>query len=271
MWFGLSGVWTRKVAVSLVQTADDGVAADWDVVIPQGFDDFWNTIDASGAELRITNAVGALFQYTVDNGSGGAFDKANRLGRIRLNDVANPAVKHVQLAWLFYGSTNPQGSGANGATGTGTKTGYIELARPGGPYVVAHTPQIPGTTQPLKSFSKGASEVADLWIRLTGARGPLTPYFSAPLLEGPHYFTQTVENTSGLDQPAMRDDALMRFVWGPGMGLWARVIVKAGSSGANYTSSVLTRMVSPIDGLSVVKSTLDTRIGWRVRDNRFTS
>lgn len=266
-WFGTGGVWTRKVPISLVQTATDGTAADWDITIPSGLDDFWNTVDAAGNELRVTDAVGTLLAYSLSG-----FNRTNRTGTIRLDGVANPAAAHVQLAWLFYGSTTNQGDGATGS-GAGGKTGYIELARPGGPYVVRHAPQIPGTTLPVRTFHKSANEVADLWVQLAAPRGAMLPYNSSPGLECPRYLTQTVEDTSGATTPTstMADISLARFVWGPRIGMWARCIVKAGSSGTNYTSTLLTRIVSPIDGISVVKSTLETRVGWRVRDNRISS
>lgn len=261
-WFGTGGVWTRKVAISLPDSDSDGTASDWTIALPTGLDDFWDRIDSAGNELRVTDAAGNLLTYDL-----ASFNKTTRTGTLELNDVANPNTPHCQLAWLFYGSTSNQGDARTNFAPSTPKTGYIELARPGGPYRVRHHPQIPGTTLPLKTFAKSASEVADLWIQY-GARGAILPHNSAPSLEGLYYITQRVWPIAGTpDQTAMYDISLARFVWGPGIGMWARVIVQAGSSGSNYTSAVLARQVGPIGGLSAIRAVHETRIGWRVRDN----
>lgn len=272
MWYGTGAapsVWTKRRSITL-DCPSGGPSFDHDVTIPQGWDEFWTTIDSSGNELRVVNSVGTLLDYGVDNGSGEAFSKTNRLGRIRINHTTAPAIPGMQCAWLYYGSTSTQGS-SGGAAGTGGQSGYIELASPSGPHRFAHRPQVPGTLQPRESFHKTAAETCDVWIYLgrATARG-ITPIFGSVEDEELHYITQSVENTAGADQAAMYNLSMARFVWVEGQGMWVRCIVQAGSTGSNYTLSLVSRLAGPLGGANRVIA-LDTRIGIKVKDNRLAA
>jgi hypothetical protein len=96
----------------------------------------------------------------------------------------------------------------------------------------------------------------------------MTSLFSSTEDEEMLYATQTVENTSGADQAAMYSIPQMRFVWIEGQGMWVRCIVTAGSSGSNYTLSLLSRFAGPINGSNAIRPVIDTRIGVKIRDNR---
>ena len=56
MWYSSGGYTpTRRVSISL---DGNGASANYSVTIPSQLDDFWETVDASGAELRVTDADG---------------------------------------------------------------------------------------------------------------------------------------------------------------------------------------------------------------------
>lgn len=267
-WFDPGGVWTKRAALTLDRSAGGAPATEFAIPLPTAWDEFWDTVDNDGDELRAVGANGSLLQYTLDG-----FDKSNRVGTLLIDDHQTPGLECMVCAWLYWGSTSAQGN-AEGTSPSGTpEDGWIELAQPSGPYVVDHAPAVPGNTQPQAIFAKTAAERADVWVRLPIA-GSFTQMHKAPFLEGPRYCTQTVENTSGSDQSSMYETVLNRFVWipkGPRAGMWVRHLVKAGTSGTNYTSSLVTRFVSPLLEDNGVRAALDTRIGWRVRDARFTS
>lgn len=272
MWYGTGAapsVWTKRRSITL--DCPSAGPLDHDITIPPGWDDFWTTIDNSGNELRVVNSLGVVLGYGLDDGSGGAFDRTNRLGRIRLNNTSIVTSPSVQCAWLYYGSTSNQGTGATGA-GTGGQSGYIELAAPSGPHRFAHRPQVPGTIQTRDVIHKTAAETADVWIYL-GRVTPrsLTGLFSGTEDEEMLYATQTVENTGGSDQAAMYSIPQIRFVWIEGQGMWVRCIATGGSSGSNYTLSLVSRFAGPINGANVVRPVVDTRIGIKVKDNRLAA
>lgn len=267
MWYGEVDIWTKRAAISLYSTVG---TADFGISIPVGWGEFWDAIDSAGNELRVVDSRGTLLDYTVDNGSGGAFSKANRLGRLMLNNHT-VTTNAMTCCWLYYDSSATQGA-ATGAAATPTQDGYIEMARPGGPYRTGHQPQTPGSTGPLKSFHKTAAETSDLWIRYGGIVGNWTPQYGTSLQEELQYATYTVENTTGTNQSGMVDLQRLRFVWAPSEGgMWIRVPIVGGTSGINYTSSVVARCVSPLTSANILRPIFDTRVGWRVNDTRITS
>lgn len=260
-WYGANGVWTKRAAITVSPVASP---ADVDVVVPALFDSFWTDIDASGNEARVADVQG----NTVDWDWSG-FNKTNRTGTLKLNNVNQLGSDRAICLFLYYASTSNQGD-FGGTAGTGSANGYIELARPSGPYVVRHQPAIPGATTPLKTFSKTAGETADLWIYYGGVpSGAWTPANTTTLRDEVHYIIQTVEDNAGADQSGMYDKTRMRFVWIPRQGTWVRVQVKSGTSGSVYTSSVRAATVDDHDQLTP-RAVVDTRVGWRVRDVRLT-
>jgi hypothetical protein len=231
--------------------------------VPADYDDFWNTIDAAGAECRVVDAFGAVLTW-----GWSGFNKTNRTGTIRISAYTTGAAAIYQV-FLYFGSTSAQGAGPS-APGAGGRNGYIELARPAGPYVVRHRPHLPGALTPNRTFPKTAAEEADLWVYYGGVLSRAwTPSNSSPLREDLYYVTQTVENNAGVDQTTMYDLTRVRFIWVRGEGTYVRLMVKAGTSGSVYTSSVLARLVG--NSANIVRPTLDTRVGWRVRDVRLTA
>lgn len=262
-----AGLWSKRAAISVDNNGTS--PADVDVVIPREWDDFWTTIDSSGNELRaVWYDSQTLLSYSVDNGSGGAFSKTNRNGRIRIDGMTVPATAGCLLIWLYYGSTSTQGSAAVATVIAASRTGSIELGRPG-LYRLEHSPQTPGLTRPRVTFHKTATEQIDVWIRYDKVlQKRVTPGNSAGVHEEPWYLTQTVESTAGADQAGMRDITPARWVWWRGQ-MWAKVRVLAGTSGTNYTGTVLTRTVLP--GASASNQGFETRFGLSVQDSRLTS
>jgi hypothetical protein len=111
MWYGTGAapsVWTKRRSITL--NCPSGPTLDHDIIIPPGWDNFWETIDSSGNELRVVDSLGVVLDYGIDNGSGGAFSKTNRLGRLRLNNTTIVNSPSIQCAWLYYGSTSNQRS-----------------------------------------------------------------------------------------------------------------------------------------------------------------
>lgn len=267
----LNSAWRSRAAITLYSSSD--LAQDFDVVIPSQWDDFWDNIDTSGNELRVTDAAGTALDYGIDDGSGGAFSKTNRLGRIRINNYDTPiSTSGATLAWIYYNSTSTQGSGA-GSSGTGGQTGYIELATPSG-LIIGHRSPIAGNTAPPQQIHKTAAERKALWLGYGGLLAPaFTPLRGASVNEELYYVAHDVVDTSAASVPTMVETTAIRFVWvprGPNMGTWCRFLVVGGSSGNWYTSTLLSRTVSPTDGVSTIRNTFDTRIGVYVRDVRKT-
>lgn len=265
----ISTSWRKRKAITAINTAG-GATKDIDVVIPADWDDFWTTIDASGLELRVTAANGRTVQaYSVDDGSGGAFSKTNRLGRLRIDGATVPGTAtEADLLWVYYDSVSTQGTAAVVTTMASILTGYIELGVPSGTWQADASPPRPGLDRPRSSLGKDPADEANLWVHLTpemelrqGQSG------GRRLYEEPWAATYSVVNAAASVQAAMIDATLIRFVeittGTGGRQVWARFRIKAGSDDTRYTA--LPVITTTIPAETGVHRTLNPRVGFRVR------
>lgn len=187
------------------------------VTIPQTFDRFWEVIDEDGFELRVTSADGVtVIPYELDNGSGAAFDKTARLGRLQMDEVITPgADDEIIVLWLYFDSgDDPQGEGASAVTITAAEDGFIDLGTPSGAdrLVVAAPPRT-GTTRPRHAFQVESTELAHFWLDLTDAlEGNRTPHAGSEVYEEPYQFTFTAVDDAEADASALLDLTQSRFV-----------------------------------------------------------
>lgn len=253
----ISSVWRQRAAVTLVHP--NALVGDYDVSIPEGWDGFWDVIDTSGNELRLNDAAGNALDYGLSG-----FNKTNRTGTIRINGHTPPTSNGcVEQVFLSFDSTSTQGSGA-GTAGTGGRSGFIELSKPGegsGIMLSTRSP-IAGLTNPPQRISITESSRNVLWL---GYGAMLAPSFTscrgASVYEETYFATHNVVDTANISVTTMFDIEAARFVWiprGEHMGTWLRVILRAGTAGNWYTSSIVSRIVAP-GALSPIRSTVDVR------------
>lgn len=154
--------YTRRAAITVPST---GSSHDVDVVLPPDWDDFWGEIDADGHGVRVTLADGrTLVPYAVDNGSGGAFSRASRLGRVRIDGATFQSSAGTSLLWLYYGIDAPT-NGAVAVTMSSVVTGRIEQAQPLRPILAQ--PLRPGLAQPRDAVAKAPAEESVVWLDVT--------------------------------------------------------------------------------------------------------
>lgn len=251
-------VWRRRVAISVPIAGSTPV--DVDVVIPPEWDEFWAAIDSAGNELRVVwYDSRTVLSYAVDDGAGGAFDATAREGRLRLDNVTVPATASTLLLWLYFDPETTAGDGSTAVTMSTPLTGYIELGRPG-QYRLAHAPNVARATKPRTIIHKTANEQVYLWVRYDHALGKRsTPGNRAIVHEEALFATISVQDNAAADQAAMYDADQLRWVWTSRAELWLRVLVKAGTSGTNYTAVILTRTILPGD--TSARQQIETRIG----------
>lgn len=269
-----SSAFAKRVPITIINTAG-GATPDSNTVIPVDLDAFWSVIDTSANELRVTAADGyTLLNYSVDDGSGGAFSKSSRLGRIRIDGMAAPGVANeALLVWLYFGTDGTQGSAAVATTITSAETGVIERGAPrdsdGGDWVEVAAPPRPGLDRPRGVFGKGSADASDLWLEVSNLLQIRASRYAGKLLyEEPRSATYVVDDDAGSAQAGMIDLTLSRWVevvTGTGQRkLFLRMRVKAGSSGSQYTA--VPTIVTAIPLQSGTHRTLTARAGFRVRD-----
>ena len=92
--------WGKRIPIA-VDNSTPSALNDVSVPIPEDWDDFWDTIDSSGFEIRVTEADGitAVTAYQWD--SSPAFSKANKTGAIQIDGLTcHASDSGACLAWL---------------------------------------------------------------------------------------------------------------------------------------------------------------------------
>ena len=244
----------------------NGTATDYNITIPATWDDFWDEIDADGDELRVTYANGVtLCDYAVDDGSGGAFDATNRLGRIQVDALTTPAGACMGLLWVYYGTDGAEGDASTSVTIGSPQNGYIEIGRPT-THVALYEPQRPGVAQPRQTIHKGASETVHVWVRVDQAlEGPRSPGYGVMRFEELFGLTVKVYNSAGSDQTSMYTLIDCRFAEF-GRQMWVKLEIKAGTTATSYTIAAQMLTTSPAALLGEWVRALEGRIGLSVRD-----
>ncbi len=265
-----SSVYQNRMAISAVNTAG-GATKDIDVVIPADWDEFWDVIDATGLELRVTLADGyTAVPYSVDDGAAGTFSRSARTGRVRIDGatVTGTATECV-LLWLYYNTTSTQGTGAVATTIAAQLTGVIERGQPSTWVATATTPR-PGLTRPRSTFGKGTADQANLWLDITQLlenRG--TTSGGRYMFEEPVSVTYTVVDNAAAAQAGMIDTTMVRFVeietGTGGRRLFLRLRVKAGTDATQYTAVAVITTATPLE--TPPHRIITARAGFRVSDN----
>ena len=225
MWYSSGGYTpTRRVSISL---DGNGASANYSVTIPAQLDDFWNEIDTSGNELRVTDADGVtVLTYDLSG-----FSKTNRTGTIRIG--AYTAGSGVEQLFLYYGMSGASSAAGSPATSS-PRNGYIDLGSPKG-RIIPWRPERPGATAPEEQFTKGSGEQKWLWFDLGSfLHTASAPVGSAgnkhPEWEEARLVTYAIYSGASA-QASMVDATLVRFVG----GRYFRVLVKAGTTAVDYT------------------------------------
>lgn len=256
----------RRTLISIDNSAGSS-PGDVNITLPKDHDEFWTTIDSSGVELRVVSFnSNTLLNYSVDDGSGGAFTKSTRKGRIQIDGMTLPSVAGSTVAaWLYYGTASAQGSAAVATTISGAINGYIELGAPG-QHQIVYRPQIPGQTRPRFTIHKRANEEMFVWFNYSDAMQlHLGSARNTIYYEEPYYGTVSVLDTAGSDTASMYDTSKNRLVWW-NRDYWFKVLVKAGTTANKYT--VVPELYTMLTGGSGYQQRLISTLGLDVRDTR---
>lgn len=236
MWYRTGSTIPQYRRAVSVDSSASAAAADAAFTLPPVLSEFWDAIDASGNELRVTDADGfTLLTYQLSG-----FSKTNRTGTVQLDNIS-AGVASVQQVWLYYGM-----SGAASAAGSfvysASKAAVLYPGAPlDDPRPIRWSPQRPGDTRPRESRSKSADEV--IWLQFDF--GPALQMLDSPG-DGQAQFEELDEVTyavtlAGATQSGMVSASSVRYLGG---GL-VQVVVQGGASGSSYTVEVTARTTYP--------------------------
>lgn len=254
MWYRTGSTIPQYRRPVSVDSSASAAAADAAFTLPPALSEFWDAIDSSGYELRVTDADGfTLLAYQLSG-----FSKASRTGTVQLDNIA-AGTASVQQVWLYYGM-----SGAANAAGSfvysASKTAVLY---PGGrlatPAPIPWAPQRPGDTRPRDVVSKTADEVVWVQFDFGGALQRLdSPGDGQTQFEELDEVTYAV-TTGGVAQAGMVTASAIRFI---GEGI-VQVPIQGGATGTDYTIEVTARTTYPTQQTG---RTLEARAMLRVKD-----
>lgn len=188
---------------------------DIDVTIPPDWDEFWETIDDDGNELRVTLADGlTLLDYGVDDGAGGSFDKANRLGRLRLDAVPVVAEDNYFPLFVYFDTgDDPQGDASVSTTMSTPTDGYIDLGSPAWADA-AMIPERAGSDQPQTVITATPGSKFHVWVDVSAfLELRHTPFAGWNIFEEPYMLEIEVLDDTGADATSdILDPDQVRFV-----------------------------------------------------------
>lgn len=214
----------------------NGSPADFQFTVPADHP-FWDYIDSNGYELQVTDSDG----YTVLSYQLSGFNYTTRTLAIQLD--AYTAVAGIQQVWLYAGMSGAP-SGASVLTISGARSGYLDVAAPVAPVIVA-LPERPGDTSPSVAIAKQAAE--EIWVTMD--YGAILAKKAQPTGSSTQKYSAWEEIKTVVY--AVYDDAsaqaAMINATSPRIfdGRWVRLLVKAGTSGTNYTCRVTVTTTFP--------------------------
>jgi len=221
--------WTKRADITIDNSAGTTAAHNVSITIPSQWDDFWDTIDASGAELRVTGSDG----YNTVVWDLSAFDRTARTGTIRAEAISMTAATMQRLC-LYWGSVGTAGS-ASGSPATATpKTGYLAIDMKS--RVLVAIPEDAGSTTPRLSISKGTTDELDVVIDYGALMSRRMALHAGRLLaEEVDRISLTVLDSGGADVSSMYDLSKCRFI-GTADQSFVSLRIKGGSNATNYTA-----------------------------------
>ncbi len=257
----------RRAAISVPNSAG-AASADIDITIPPDWDEFWDVIDAAGAQLRITAADGrTLVTYDVDKPGGGAFSSTARTGRLRIDaaSLTNTA-NACCLFWVYFDPETTVTAGDVVVTMSAPIDGYIELGRPADRRLVLQK-QPPGLTRPQSLESKESTATIHYWLDAAQVlelyRRPSSGHLQ---YEEVAAALVVIKDSAGADANALEVHADTRFVEvvrGRERRMWVRISVTGGTDGSRYTVGVVVYTATPADPTN---QTITHRFGLAVVD-----
>lgn len=261
----LSTTWRQRQPMTIVTTGG-GATGDAQITIPTGWDDFWDIIDSSGNNLRITAADGqTAISYKLSS-----WTYATRTGVIQLDNMTLPGVTNLGVvAWLYFSPTSTQSSGASVFTASAPLTGTIDLAEPVADRVLAMEEPIFSTdASPRQQVVKSSSASQFMYFDLNNVLERLaSPAYGRTFLEEPYALSFSVLDTTGTTVGGMTDPASLRIIQ-QGRGNKARLFAKcrylAGTDATRYTG--VCRLQTQIPGNTSYR-TIETRVGIAIRDS----
>lgn len=208
---------------------EDAAGGDVTITVPADWDLFWDTIQADGDDIRVTQEDGitlATYEWST-------FTYASRAGVIDIDGYAGEPGCTKGVHWLYFGNSAAT-DGAGSFTASAPVDGFIHLGAPAG-HIVDLRQEEAGVEVPTQRLGKAVDADLYIWWRIAGLQSRLTTYNKSSALEEVAGITEAVVATGGATQAGMTDADRLRIVETQDGYTYIRMYVDDGASGTDYT------------------------------------
>lgn len=240
-----------RFPIAVDNTSGASGNADVTVTIPVTLAEFWERVDASGVQVRVTDADGV----TAVSYKWSAFTLATKTATLEIHGSAgsskwSAAASAVPILWLYVGDPDAT-SGATGTTiGGSPLTGAVTAEAP--TKVIDVSPPAPGRERPAAARSQASTERRGYWFNLTPALRPSTRTSDA---HSEHEELDHIEvsTTTGGSSASLEVEGATRVQYN--LGTYVRAVVTGGTDGSDYTLIVRCRTTVPgdSDGFQIIE------------------
>jgi len=231
--------YSHRMPIGVDNVGGSAGTHDITVAVPFSWDEFWNTIQADGDDIRLYDANGeSALTY-----EWAGFSYANKTGTIEIDDYAGPG-EGFYVVWLYYGNASATDA-STVISPASAKTGYITLTDPvkSSNRIIAQK-ENPDDAKPRQVLSKQDSTTEFVWIDVTDMlEERCDPYNKRRFLAGVD-FVQFQVLQADSDAAALYTEGNTR-VTECNNRFWVRVEVKAGTTANDYTGSLLINTIDP--------------------------
>jgi hypothetical protein len=222
-WY--SDSWGYRIPVSIDNTSG-ATTHDATITVPYDAELFWDNCETDGHDVRFTKSDG----MTALAYNRATWNHGNRSAVFNVDSVTCASNDATAVMFMYFGN-NSASDGSTSPTISSAKTGAIELACHTGGQTVLLKPFRPGEVIAQQVITKTASEAIDVWIDCRRALQTRCESFSKSRRYEEIDYIQVSVLADGADQSGQYDETKTTLS-DPG---WAKVRVKAGSSGTDYT------------------------------------
>ena len=159
--------YTKRIAISVDNSASGSGTYSFAMTIPTDLDAFWDFVQADGDDMILTEpdgftvlSAGNSTAVEIDDGAGGAFSGSARTGRIRVDKFTGGTANSTCFLWLYYGNAAATVPSGHGSWSTPTLVTAV-VGREGGQRVsprILTQPETAGATVPRTSLAKVTTE-----------------------------------------------------------------------------------------------------------------
>jgi hypothetical protein len=232
-----------RFAVAVDNSAGTTGNADVRITIPVTLDDFWQNIDASGYQIRVTDSDG----ITPVSYKWNSFTAASRTGILDVVGASGTDTWSVQasstcLLWVYVGDADAGDDQDATAPAGAVKAGYLSSEAPSGTIVVGQP--APGRSEPADRRSQTSTERKAYWFDFSKViRGTVRKHNSRADFE--ELDCVQISSVSAGSGASIEVEAKTRLVYNRGM--YVRATVAGGSDGTDYTLIVKATTKVPDD------------------------